>query len=397
MPITRREFVRTTSLGGAAFGLGGAPSALASLLRDTRPGRKLNLLVLGGTGFIGPDIIERASERGHTVTLFNRGSTNPHWFPDLEKLKGNRDPNIDEGLSALRGRDWDAAIDTVSYVPRVTNASASLLADHVGQYVFISSLMVYADLSVPNITEDAEVDTIDAETLAEITGYEGDIPGSYGPLKALCKKAAYEAMSGRATIVRAGFIFGPRDRFYYRFPQWVMRVATRDEIVGPGTPADPVQFIDSRDLAAFVIHGLEQEITGTFNAAGPKDRLGVGAMIDGLKKGCGTDPQVTWINSKFIDERDIQMVPWVSPDNEGDAALPGTSGRRYGRGLRTISNAKAVAAGMTFRSVEETARDTLKWIEEEAPPEDRDDILGVLNADTQDRLLEAWKARPRDR
>ena len=391
MPITRREFVRTTSLGGAALGLGGAPSALASLLQDTRPGRKLKLLVLGGTGFIGPDMVERAMERGHTVTLFNRGRTNPHLFPDLEKLKGNRDPNVDEGLSALHERDWDAAIDTASYVPRVTNASASLLADHVGQYVFISSLAVYADLSVPNITEDAEVDTIEDETTEEV-GLT-----AYGPLKALCEKAAYEAMGGRATIVRAGFVFGPRDRLYYRFPQWVMRVATRDEIVGPGTPDDPVQFIDSRDLAAFVIHSLEQEITGYFNAVGPKDRLGVGAMIDGLKKGCGTDPQVTWINSKFIDERDIQMVPWVSPDNEGDAAVQGTFGRRYGRGLRTISNAKAVAAGMTFRSVEETARDTLKWIEEEAPPEDRDDILGVLNADTQDRLLEAWKARQQDR
>ncbi len=194
MPITRREFVRTTSLGGAALGLGGAPSALASLLRDTRPVRKLKLLVLGGMGFIGPDIVERAMERGHTVTLFNRGSTNPHLFPDLEKLKGNRDPNIDEGLSALRGRDWDAAIDTASYVPRVTNASASLLADHVGQYVFISSGAVYADQSVPNITEDAEVDTIDDETLAEVTGYDGNTYASYGPLKALCEKAAYRAM-----------------------------------------------------------------------------------------------------------------------------------------------------------------------------------------------------------
>ena len=397
MPITRREFVRTTSLGGAALGLGGAPSALASLLQDPRPVRKLKLLVLGGTGFIGPDMVERAMERGHTVTLFNRGRTNPHWFPDLEKLKGNRDPNIDEGLSALRGRDWDAAIDTASYVPRVTNASASLLADHVGQYVFISSVAVYADNSVHNITEDAEVGTIDDETLAEITGYSGNTYASYGPLKALCEKAASKAMGGRATIIRAGLIAGPRDPAYWRFPWWVMRVATRDEIVGPGTPDDPVQLIDARDLAAFVIHSLEQEITGTFNAVGPKDRLGVGAMIDGLKKGGGTDPQVTWINSKLIDERDIQMLPWVSPDNEGDTTAPFTSGRRYGRGLNTISNAKGVAAGMTFRSVEETARDTLKWIEEEAPPEDRDDLLGVLNADTEDRLLEAWKARQQDR
>jgi 2'-hydroxyisoflavone reductase len=328
-------------------------------------------------------------ERGHTVTLFNRGRTNPHLFPELEKLKGNRDPNIDEGLGALRGRDWDAAIDTASYVPRVTNASASLLADHVGQYVFISSGAVYADHSVHNITEDAEVGTIEDETTEEVG------PITYGPLKALCEKAAYTAMGGRATIIRPGLIAGPRDPVYWRFPWWVMRVATRDEIVGPGTPDDPVQLIDSRDLAVFVIHGLEQEITGYFNANGPKDRLGVGAMIDGLKKACGTDPQVTWINSKLIDERDVQMLPWVSPDpdNEGDTTASWYSGRRYGRGFGTRSNAKGVAAGMTFRPVEETARDYLKWIEEEATPDERDEVLEFLNADTEDRLLEAWKAR----
>lgn len=391
MPITRREFVRATSLGGAALGLGGVPSAVASLLQDPRPVRKLKLLVLGGTGFIGPGMVERAMERGHTVTLFNRGRTNTHLFPDLEKLKGNRDPSIDEGLSALHGRDWDAAIDTASYVPRVTNASASLLAAHVGQYVFISSVAAYADHSVHNITEDAEVGTIEDETTEEVAGT------TYGPLKALCEKAAYKAMDGRATIIRPGLIAGPRDPAYYRFPWWVMRVATRDEIVGPGTPDDPVQLIDARDLAAFVIHSLEQEITGYFNAVGPKDRLGVGAMIDGLKKGCGTDPQVTWIDSKLIDERDIHMLPWVSPDNEGDTTAPFTSGRRYGRGFSTISNAKGIAAGMTFRSVEETARDTLKWIEEEATPEDRDEILEFLNADTEDKLLKAWKSRQQDR
>jgi 2'-hydroxyisoflavone reductase len=349
-------------------------------------------------------MVERATERGHTVTLFNRGRTDPHLFPELEKLRGNRDPNIGEGLSALRGRDWDAAIDQASYVPRITNASASLLADHVGQYVYISSGAVYADQSVPNITEDAEVATIDDETTEE-SG-----PTTYGPLKALCEKAAYEAMGGRVTILRPGLITGPRDPAYFRFPWWVMRVATRDEIVGPGTPDDPVRLIDSRDLAAFVIQSLEQEITGTFNANGPEDRLGVGAMIDGLKKGCGTDPQVTWIDSKLIVERDIQMLPWVWPDpsNKGDATALFTSGRRYGRGFGTRSNAEAVAAGMTFRPVEETARDTLEWIEGESAPEEHVDIMKFLasrlnprdiepplwfNASTEDRLLEAWKAR----
>lgn len=376
MPITRREFVTTTSMAGAALGLGGASTVLASLLQDTRPSRNLKLLILGGTGFIGPHMVERARERGHTVTLFNRGKTNTHLFPNLEKLKGDRDPDKDQGLSALEGRDWDAAIDTASFFPRVTGASANLLADHVDQYVFISSISVYKDGSIHNMTEDAAVGTIEDETIEEITG------GSYGPLKALCEQAAYKAMNGRATNVRPGFIVGPRDGAVNRFPQWVMRVAKRDEIVAPGTPDDPVQYIDARDLAAFVIHTLEEKITGYFNAVGPKDRLGVGAMIDGLRRGCDTDPKVTWVSNKFIEESGIQvpLVPCIPPDSEA-------------AGYGTVSNAKAVAAGMTFRSVQDTARDTLKWIEEQETDERRDRIMKILNSGNEDKLLEAWKAR----
>lgn len=379
MTITRRDFVTTTTMAGAALGFGGASTALASLLQDTRPGRKLNLLVLGGTGFIGPHIVERAVERGHTVTLFNRGQTNTHLFPDLEKLKGNRDPDKDEGLSALEGRDWDAAIDTASFFPRVTGASANLLADHIDQYVFISSISVYKDGSIHGMTEDAEVGTIEDETVEEITGE------TYGPLKALCEQAAYKAMGGRATNIRPGFIVGPRDKAVNRFPQWVMRVAKREEIVAPGTPDDPVQYIDARDLAAFVVHSLEEKITGYFNAVGPKNRLGVGAMIDGLKQGCDSDPKVTWVSNKFIAESGIQMpfVPCIPPDSEA-------------AGYGTVSNAKAVAAGMTFRSVEDTARDTLKWIKEEETDERRDQIMSIMNSGNEDKLLEAWKAAQTD-
>lgn len=376
MPITRREFVTTTSVAGAALGLGGASTVLASLLPDTRPSRKLHLLILGGTGFIGPHMVERALERGHTVTLFNRGKTNTHLFPDLEKLRGNRDPDKDEGLSALEGRDWDAAIDTASFFPRVTGASANLLADHVDQYVFISSISVYKDGSMHGMTEDAEVGTTEDETIEEITG------GTYGPLKALCEQIASKAMNGRATNIRPGFIVGPRDKAFNRFPQWVMRVAKRDEILGPGTPEDPVQYIDARDLATFVIHTLEEKITGYFNAVGPEDRLGVGAMIDGLKKGCDTDPKLTWVSSKFIAESGIQMplVPWIPPDSEA-------------AGYGTVSNARAVAAGMTFHSVQDTARDTLKWIEEQETDKRRDQIMKIFDSGNEDKLLEAWKVR----
>ncbi len=377
MPITRREFVTTTSMAGVALGLGGASTVLASLLQDTRPSCKLNLLVLGGMNFIGPHMVEHALHRGHTVTLFYRVKTNTHLFPELEKLKGDRDPDVEGGLAPLQGRGWDAAIDTASFYPRWVNASASLLADHVDQYLFISSISVYKDGSVHGMTEDAAVGTIEDETNEDWRS-----SGAYGPLKALCEQAAYEAMNGRATNIRPGFIVGPRDGAVNRFPQWVMRVAKREEIVAPGTPEDPVQYIDARDLAAFVIHTLEEKITGYFNAVGPKDRLGVGAMVDGLKRGCDTDPKVTWVSNKFIEESGIQvpLVPCIPPDSEA-------------AGYGTVSNAKAIAAGMTFRSVEDTARDTLKWIEEEETDERRDQIMKILNSGNEDKLLEAWKAR----
>ncbi|MEE8154075.1 MAG: NAD-dependent epimerase/dehydratase family protein [Phycisphaerales bacterium] len=390
MPITRREFVTTTSLAGAALGLGGASTALASLLQNTQPSRKLNILVLGGTGFIGPHMVERAIERGHTVTLFNRGQTNTHLFPELEKLKGDRDPDVEGGLAALQGREWDAAIDTASFVPRWVNASTSLLADRIGQYVFISSISVYKDGSIHGMTEDVEVGTVEDETREDWKS-----PGLYGPLKALCEQTASKAMGGRATNIRPGFIVGPRDRALNRFPMWVLRVAKRDEIVAPGTPDDPVQLIDARDLAAFAIHCIEQKTAGTFNAVGPEDQLGVGAMVAGIKKGCGTDPKVTWVSDEFIEKwsssgtdpekpNQMPLVPCIPPDSEA-------------AGYGTVSNAKAVAAGMTFRSVEDSARDSLKWIEEGEDPTRRQRMLDfIVDSGMEDGLLEAWKAREDD-
>lgn len=403
MPTGRREFLRASALGGAALALGGIRSPLVAGFRDAQAVRRLEVLVLGGTGFIGPDIVRRAVERGHIVTLFNRGRTRPHLFPELEKLRGDRDPDVGEGLNALREREWDVAIDTHSSTPRWTEASATLLADRVGQYVYVSSGAVYADQSVAGITEDAELETLEEDG-------EAAWHATYGARKALCEKAAREAMGGRATILRPGLITGPGDPAYFRFPWWVARVATRDVIVGPGTPDDPVQLIDSRDLAAFTVQCLEGEILGAFNVVGPQNRLGVGAMIDGLKRGCGTDPRVAWVDGSFLFERDIQMLPWAWPDpsNVGDTTAPVTSGRRYGSGSRARSNARAVAAGLTFRPLEQTVRDVLDWMKRQGLPGERDDIMEFLatrlnpqdvepapwfEAEVEDRLLSEWRRR----
>ena len=385
MTTTRREFVRTASLGGLALGIGGVTSAFG-LLQDTRPTRKLNILILGGTNFIGPPMVELAIKLGHTITLFNRGKTNTHLFPDVDKLVGNRDPKQGEDLSALKGREWDAAIDTASFIPYVTGASANLLADHIDHYVFISSISVYKDGSINGMTEDAEVGTIEDETR---TDYRSE---AYGPLKALCERAASKAMDGRSTSIRPGFIVGPRDKAWNRFPMWVMRVATRKEIVAPGKPSDPVQLIDSRDLAAFTLLCAERKLAGIFNAVGPKDRLGVGAMVNGIMKGCETDPEVRWVPNEFIEKwsenkkedsekpNQMHLVPCVSPDDEA-------------KGYATVSNAKAVAAGMTFRSVADSARDSLKWIKEGQKPEATANIQKYLDSGKEDNLLKEWAKR----
>lgn len=385
MTTTRREFVRTATLGGLALGLGGAPTALG-MLQDSRPAKKLNILILGGTGFIGPHMVERVLERGHSVTLFNRGKSNPHLFPDLEKLVGDRDPKIDDGLNALKGRDWDAAIDTASYYPRITGASANLLADHIEHYVFISSISAYKDGSIHGITEDAEVGTIEDETIEDMSG------GAYGPLKVLCENAASKAMGGRSTSIRPGFIVGPRDKAWNRFPMWVKRVASRKNIVAPGTANDPVQLIDARDLAAFAVLSIEKKLAGVFNAVGPKDRLTVGAMIEGIKEGCNTDPEIMWMPNEFIEKwsgikkqegekfNQMHMVPCISPDGEA-------------KGYATVSNAKAVAAGMTFRSVADSARDSLKWIKEGQDAKRTASMQEYLGSGNEDSLLKAWGER----
>ena len=189
----------------------------------------MNLLILGGTVFLGRHLVEAALARGHAVTLFNRGQHNPDLFPEVERLRGDRDGD----LQALEGRRWDAVVDTCGYVPRVVRASAEMLAPNVDHYTFISSISVYADTSKPGIDEQAPVGTLDDPTTEEVTGE------SYGPLKALCEQAAEAAMPGRVLNIRPGLIVGPHDPTD-RFTYWVRRVAEGGEVLAPGNPHAPV-------------------------------------------------------------------------------------------------------------------------------------------------------------
>src|SRR5579863_2076845 len=220
----------------------------------------MKLLILGGTVFLGRSIVEAALSRGHEVTLFNRGLHNPDLFPEVEKIRGNR--NEDISLLQEGDRHWDATIDTSGYVPRAVQASAEALVGRVHHYTFISSISVFADFSKDGIDEQSPVGTLEDETVEEVTNE------SYGPLKALCEQAAERAMPGRVLVVRPGLIVGPND-VTDRFTYFPYRVAQGGEMLAPGEPEQQTQFIDVRDLAEWIVRMVEAGKTGTYNATGP--------------------------------------------------------------------------------------------------------------------------------
>ncbi len=365
---SRRTFLRTFAAAPMALGA-------ASLIADEPAGKpaKKSILMLGGTGFLGPQVVEFAMKRGHSVTLFNRGKTRPDLFPGVEKLRGDRDGD----LKALEGRKWDAAVDTSGNVPRIVRASAELLAPNLGQYVYISSISVYADTSKPGTDETAKVGTIEDTATETIDGR------TFGPLKALSEQAAEKAMPGKVAVVRPGLIVGPDDPSD-RFTYWPARVAKGGDVLAPGTPADQVQLIDVRDLGEFLVKLIEANATGVFNATGPSPEhpLTMGAMLDACKEASGSDAKFVWASPAFLDENKVQpwsdMPVWVPA--RGDSL-----------GFHKVSNARATKAGLTFRPILDTAKATLEWFR--TLPEERQSRLRAgLKPDREAILLAKLKS-----
>jgi 2'-hydroxyisoflavone reductase len=291
----------------------------------------MRLLVLGGTGFVGRHIVEGALARGDEVTLFNRGRTAPGLFPAAVLLRGDRAGD----LRALHdGGPWDAAIDVTGYRPEDVAASSRLLADRVGHLTFISTVSVYDDLSAPGVDEDAP--------LAPLTGRGGW--EDYGPLKALCEQAVHEALPRRALIIRPGVVAGPHDPSN-RFSAWVAHVGRGGRVLAPGAPDRPVQLVDARDLAAFVLDMTQARATGVFNAVG--EELTWGEMLAACVVP-GTDTELVWVDDERLRAAglDEEALPlWVAADDRDNA------------GLMRISAARAVAAGLRHRPIAQTARD----------------------------------------
>jgi len=332
------------------------------------------LLILGGTGFLGPAVIEAAKAKGYTITLFNRGKTQPHLYPELEKLRGNRDPDKDEGLKALEGRSWDVVLDNSGYVPRIVKASASLLAPRVKQYIFISSVSVYADTATPGADETAKLGTM-ADPTVETMGKEFE---NYGPLKALCEQAAEAAMPGRVANVRPGFIVGPGD-LSHRFTYWPVRVEKGGEVLAPGAPTDPIQVIDVRDLAAWLVAVMDAKTMGAFDAVGPGEPLTMGGVLDKSKAITGSDARFTWVSPAFIEKfpGDPLDLPIWTPF-EGKTA-----------GFHTRSGERARKAGLVHRPVDETIKDTLAWFKS-LPPERQEKRRAGITLEREAEVLAAW-------
>ncbi len=299
----------------------------------------MKLLVLGGTVFLGRHLVEAALTRGHELTLFNRGQHNPDLFPQTEKLRGDRDGDLD----ALLGREWNAVIDTCGYVPRIVSQSVDLLADAVDRYVFISSISAYADASKPGIREDSPLATPETTT-EEITSE------SFGPLKVACEQVVAGSCAERSLIIRPGLIVGPNDPTD-RFTYWPVRLNRGGDVVAPAPENAPVQIIDVRDLAAWIIRLVETGVGGVFNAAGPAYPLTMGAMLDQCRQAIDSRARLRWLPA------DELLAAGVEPWSDLPLWLPGDEMA----GLLATDISRGLASGLTFRPLGETARDTLVW------------------------------------
>lgn len=359
--MTRR---RAIQLAGAAMAAASSPLSLAG------EGPR-SLLILGGTSFLGPHLTQRALRGGWQVTHFNRGRRAPEGVAGVETLIGDRDAQLD----ALRGRRWDAVIDTSGYIPRHVKLSAELLAPAVDRYVFISSISVYAGFSKPN-DESSAVGKLASDSIEEVSGE------TYGPLKALCEQAAQAALPGRTIVVRPGLIVGPLDPTD-RFTYWPARADRGGEILAPGAPADPIQVIDVRDLADWTIGLLEGgRREGVFNAVSPPRRFTIGGLLDDCVAVAGREAKLTWVDAGFLATQKVSpwsdMPVWIPPGGEDGAVS-----------LTPVD--RAVAAGLTFRPLRDTVHDTLEWFRG-WPDERRQKLRAGIPAEREQEVLAAWHA-----
>ncbi|MFT5423843.1 MAG: 2'-hydroxyisoflavone reductase [Phycisphaerales bacterium] len=402
---TRREFMATT--GGFALGDALSPGLMGAI--QAHGTKSMKILILGGTGFIGPHIVNRAVANGHTVTLFNRGKSAPELFPDLAHLEGDRYTDLSSLANAVSdGRQWDAVIDPFAYVPRTVTDAMDVLKPAMGQYVVISTISVYAAMNQIGMEETAPVAHMDDAVAKAITDHT-QARAHYGPMKARVERAAEERFPGRVSVIRPGLIVGPRDTTG-RHTYWPVRASEGGPMLAPGTGDDLVQIVDARDLADFTIHCCEQKHMGIYNAvspagertmrdvinsavrvAAPKGKTAEGGDAAGLEK---TEP--VWVDADFLESQGIEawqhMPAWIPASTEGYA------------GIGQMSTAKSIAAGLKTRSLDDTNRDTLEYVAaeqarvraqkgDEAADKWATRVRGGITREREAEVLKAWDER----
>jgi len=298
----------------------------------------MKILIIGGTRFLGRHLVNSARVRGHELTLFNRGQTNPELFQNVKKIRGDREKDLDQ----LSGR-WDAVIDTCGYIPRVVRMSAEALKGKAENYVFISSMSAYADFKKIGINESYPLAKMEDETS------EDNTPETYGPRKALCEQAVQEVFGIDSIVIRPGLIVGPHDPTD-RFTYWPVRIARGGDVLAPDRADAFTQIIDVRDLADFIIHLIEQNVSGVFNAS--SEPFSLESLFQTCKLVSGSDARFRWASINFLNRHNVapwsDMPAWV-PDNEEDA------------GFSRIDVSKAINAGLKFSALSETVKDVIIW------------------------------------
>ena len=415
MSPSRRTFLRSAAVAGAGLalplstatagfgpshpGTGTSAPGARPAAPETRPGdsverapRALKTLVLGGTGLIGPPMVEYLLARGHEVTIFNRGRTHNELFPDVERLLGDRNDNLSTIESEVaKGRRWDVVFDNNATLPRWVRQTAQLLKGSADRYIHVSTISVYAETTFRTLAghdvapgsedeqryrmdEDAPLAKLpdDYDGTERVTGY------TYGPFKWMAENEALEAFPNACTVVRPGLIVGPGDTSD-RFTYWPVRISRGAEVVVPGTGHDSVQFIDTRDLAPFIVRLAENGVSGTFNGTGPEARLSMAEMVYGIRAVFSTPVKFTWIDADFLAERGVnpwaQMPVWIPGDPQSYVRID-----------------RALANGLTYRPLADTARDTLAWYEQR-PADERARMRAGLTPEKEAEVLAQWKGR----
>jgi 2'-hydroxyisoflavone reductase len=341
-PATHRRLTARTAIRRAAISV--------EVSRSARPRGRLypatmRLLILGGTLFLGRHLVDAARERDHELTLFNRGRTDPEAFADVEQIRGDRERD----LSLLAGRTWDAVIDTCGYVPRIVRGSADSLADALEHYTLISSISAYGTFPRVGLDEDWP-----AASLSDTDPDTEDVANYYGELKAACEREVEAALPGRSLVVRPGLIIGPEDPTE-RFAYWVARLARGGRVLVPRAPRQPVQFIDVRDLARWIVGMAERRQTGVFNATGPAQPTTFEELLQRINAATGDAAELVRVDEGRLAEAGVQpwgdMPLWLDLDRNPDF-----------RGFLAVDVGRALATGLTLRPLEATVADTLAWV-----------------------------------